>query len=60
MGPMSMFDLAIMTAYLGWPGLVIGGAGAALVIKRRRVLWAVGVALLGFVGCIGLRLAMAL
>jgi hypothetical protein len=59
-GPMSMFDLAVMASYLGWPGLMVGGVGGALIARRRKIIWGIGAALVGLALCIWLRLAMAL
>jgi len=54
-----MFDAFIVLAYLGWPGLLVGGASGAVFFKRARVAWALGLAALGLVICIPLRFALA-
>jgi len=54
-----MFDALVMIVYLGWPGMVVGGASGALILRRRKLWWALFLAAVGLIACIWIRLAMA-
>jgi len=58
MGPISMFDAAMMAVMVGWPGLVLGALVGAVVWPKARMPAAVIVALVGLVVAIPLRLAL--